>query len=155
MIFKRICLIDLLNTCAHCVDGIDGAENYGILEASGIISDTDGFKVWHDGEVLPYFFYPVLLFKFFPRMASDSRTASKRSLVIAPKHLTPSPAWEWLAEDHFIRKSQFQSAGSHFVFEELAEGFYELELKVFREAAHVMMGFYDFGCFGTAFHNIR
>ena len=47
-------VIDLLDRGAHGVDGVDRAEDDRIIEASGVIADTDGFEIGYDGEVLPY-----------------------------------------------------------------------------------------------------
>ena len=48
------------------------------------------------------------------RMASDSRTASKRSLVIAPRQRTPR-----LTVNHIMRKAELHAAGAHFILKQL------------------------------------
>ena len=84
------CPVNLLNRSGHCVNCIDCTDNNRIFIAALIVFHTDRFKIRNDGEILPYFFIKTCA-NSSRRIASDSRTASRRSLVIAPRHLTPRP----------------------------------------------------------------
>ena len=48
--------VQFFDSCSHSVNGIDRTDDHRILEGSGVIAYTDGFKIRYNGKILPYFF---------------------------------------------------------------------------------------------------
>ena len=75
----------------HSVSSVDCTDDDNPLKGSFTVLYSCGFKIRNYGKVLPYLPSRPFFANSSRRMASDSRTASSLSLVMAPGHLTPRP----------------------------------------------------------------
>lgn len=83
--------VDVFNRCSHRVHSVDRTNNDWIFVASCALLYAYRFKIRHRGKILPYLPSSPFFANSSRTIASDSRTASRRSLVIAPRQRTPSP----------------------------------------------------------------
>lgn len=80
-----------LNSSSHGIHRINGTDNDRPVKRTGIITYTYRLEIGYNSEILPYFLIQTANRNSSCKIASDSRTASKRSRVIAPRQRTPNP----------------------------------------------------------------
>ena len=132
----------------HEVDGVDGAERYGVVVGSLVAHDADGAHVGEGGEVLA-------IGLFVEAGVGDLLAVDGVGVLHDADFLggdfaddadAEARAREWLAEDEGFREAQFEAGFADLVFEEVAERLNDFfEVDVVREAAHVVVGFDDGG----------
>ena len=149
-------IINSLNGCCHGINGVYCTNDYHVSHASCVISYTNGFEIWYYSKILPYFLVQSCFCKFFTKNCIGFAKCLQAVTGNSSRHLTPRPGpGNRLTVNHFCRKAKFQTTGANFVFEKLFQRLYQFKLQVFRKSSYVVMGFYAFCCFGTAFNNVR
>lgn len=121
--------VDFFDGGGHGINSVDGAEDDGVFEASGVIADADGFKVWDNGKVLPYFFIQSGHCKFFSQDGvgfSDGFEAVTGNGTKAA--YAKARAREGLTVDHIVWQTKLCAAGADFILEQLADRFDQLKL---------------------------
>ena len=149
---------NLCGFCGHEVDGVDGAERYGVVVGTFVSHDADRAHVGEGGEVLANGFVEAGVGDFF---AVDGVGVLNDTDFFGGDFTDDADAEtrtrEWLTEDEGFREAQFEAGFADLVFEEVAERFDDFfEVYVVREAAHVVVGF-DNGGFSAeaAFNDVR
>ena len=134
----------ILHGGGHSIHRVDRTEDDRPGVGTLAVPDANGFQVGDDGEILPDLTGQTRLLELLPQdsigfpngfqpISGDSAQATDAQ----------ARAGEWLAVDHAIRQTQSLAAGADFVFKEHLEGFHQLKAQVFRQAAHVVVGFDD------------
>ncbi|KAF0806036.1 cytosine deaminase [Alcanivorax xiamenensis] len=133
----------------HEVDGFDGAQRHHVFVTAGVADDADGFDREEDGEGLAGFVVEAGVEELLDEdVVGEAEGVGVFLFDFAEDAHAQAGAGEGVAVDHVIRQAEFEADLAHFVLEEFAQGLDELELHVFGEAAHVVVGFDDVGAAG-------
>lgn len=133
----------------HEVDGLHGAQRYDVFVAAGVADDADGFDRQEDDEGLAGFVVEAGGVEFLDEdVVRQAQGVGVFFLYFAEDAHAQAGAGEGVAVDHVVGQAELEADFADFVFEQLAQGFDELELHVLGEAAHVVVGFDHMGAAG-------
>ena len=136
-------------TGGHEVDGLDGAQRHHVFVAAGVSDDADGFDRQEDGEGLAGFVVEAGGVEFLNEdVVRQAQGVGVFFLYFAEDAHAQAGAGEGMAVDHVVGQAELETGLAHFILEELAQGFDELEFHVLGQAAHVVVGFDNMGAAG-------
>ena len=124
----------------HGILGVDGADDSGPAFVAALVLDTDALDVGHSDEVLPDLFVQAVLLKLFPQdsvcFTQSMKTVAGNSAQAAD---TQAGAREGLTVDHAVRQAQSLADDADFVLKEQLDRLDQLELKILRQTAHIVV----------------
>ena len=136
-------------TRGHEVDGLDGAQRYDVFVAAGVADDADGFDRQKGGEGLAGFVVEAGGVQFLDEdVVREAQGIGVFFLYFAEDAHAQAGAGEGVAVDHVVGQAELEADFAHFIFEQLAQGFDELEFHVLGEVADVVVGFDHVGAAG-------
>ena len=137
---------DFFDGCAHCIGGVDRADDSRPAFVSLAVFYTNALKIGNGNEVLPYLARESAIVEFFAQnsicFAQSVQTVARNR---AKTTNTKSGAGERLTVNHCVRKSECIAYYANLVLVEKTNRLNEFEFHIFGQTAYVVVRLYTVG----------